>query len=235
MVATAGIADWIPRAGDLFSQRVLGTEDRAGSPRRTVVRECGLGVLARRAWTEITAAPGEWLGLEARKAARILTPGDPTDLFSLALERRSYVPSLYALALPTLGLWLLAILGALRLRLRGLASAWPLLGLLGIHAAALMIFFVSTRLRLPLLFWLCPLAGVALAAGLDRWRAGGKVQVLAIAVLLAAIAIADVPLQRPDDREFLRLAAVLDAGPPGRIVGRPRTGARPRRPPTGCC
>jgi tetratricopeptide (TPR) repeat protein len=198
-----------PRAGDLNSQRVLARkiaeeargEALSGSEISTYWRQL--------AWSEIAAAPGEWIGLEGRKLARLVSPADPTDLFSLTLERRAYVPSLYAPALPTLGLWLLAILGAVHLRRAGLAAAWPLIGLLGIHAIALMAFFVSTRLRLPFLFWLCPLAGLALAATLERWRAGHRRWAVALAILLVIFALFDLRLQQPHDREVLRLASVL--------------------------
>jgi tetratricopeptide (TPR) repeat protein len=198
-----------PKAGDLVSQRVLArkiAEEALGKPLS------GSQVSAywrERAWSEIATAPGEWLRLEGRKLARLVTPADPTDLFSLALERRAYLPSLYALALPTLGLWLLAILGGVSLRRRGFAAAWPLIGLLGVHLVALLTFFVNTRLRLPFLFWLCPLAGLGLAAALERWRAGRRGGILALAALLVIIALADLRLQQPKDREVLRLASVL--------------------------
>jgi len=198
-----------PRAGDLASQRVLArkiAEEARGEPLSG--REVS-AYWRGRAWSEIRAAPGAWLALEGRKLARWVSPRDPTDLFSLALERRTYVPSLFALGLPTLGLWLLAVLGAIGLRRRDFGAAWPLFGLLGVHAMALMTFFVSTRLRLPFLFWLCPLAGLAVASGVARWRAGRRGAVIGLVVLLVAIAAADLRLQQPGDRERLRLSSVL--------------------------
>jgi len=74
-----------PKAGDLFSQRVLARKI-AQEARGEALSGRGVSAYWRgRAWTEITQAPLEWLGLEARKLVRILTPGDPTDLFSMAL------------------------------------------------------------------------------------------------------------------------------------------------------
>jgi tetratricopeptide (TPR) repeat protein len=198
-----------PNAGDLFSQRILARQIAQEALGETLSGSEVSAYWRARAWTEIASAPGAWLRLEGRKLARWITPADPTDLFSLPLERRAYVPSLYALALPTAVLWLLAALGAVLLRRRELASAWPLIGLLCIHAIVLMAFFVSTRLRLPFLFWLCPLAGFALASALERWREGRKVAILAVAALILAITVADVRLQQPNAREVLRLAAVL--------------------------
>lgn len=198
-----------PKAGDLFSQRVLAKTLAEEARGETLSGSEVSAYWRERAWKEVAAAPGAWLRLEGRKLVRWITPTDPTDLFSLTLERRAYVPSLYALALPTAGLWLLAALGALSLRRRGLAAVWPLIGMLCIHAMVLMTFFVSTRLRLPFLFWLCPLAGLALATAVERWREGRKAAILTLAALLLAIGVADVRLRQPSDREVLRLAAVL--------------------------
>ncbi len=198
-----------PKAGDLESQRILAKKIAEEDRGRTLTGSEVSSYWRGRAWTEIAAAPGEWLALESRKLLRLAGPGDPTDLYSLALERRTYMPSLYALPLPTAGLWLLALLGAVSLRRRGLAAAWPVAALLGFHLVVLMAFFVSTRLRLPFLFWLCPLAGVAVAAGIDHWRRGRRAPVAACALLLGVVAVADLRLQQPDDREILRLAAVL--------------------------
>lgn len=163
-----------PKAGDLVSQRILArriAEEERGKPLSG--REVS-AYWRGRAFSEIAAAPGGWLRLEGRKLTRLLGPGDPTDLFSLALERREYVPSLYVPALPTVGLWLLAIAGGVLAYRRGCTRAWPLIGLLCVHGLVLMTFFVSTRLRLPFLFWLCPLAGLAVASAIGRFRAGQR-------------------------------------------------------------
>jgi len=200
-----------PKAGDLRSQRVLArriAEQARGEPLSgSAVSAYWIG----RAWSEIASAPGEWLRLEGRKFKRWLSPGDPTDLYSMALERGAYVPSLYAFALPTLGLWLLAGAGVVVVRSRRERRAWPLFAILLLHLLVLMVFFVSTRLRLPFLFWLCPLAGLGAASAIERWRSGSKTTAAILLTLVVAIAATDLVRQRPPDREVLRLAAVLSS------------------------
>jgi tetratricopeptide (TPR) repeat protein len=199
-----------PQAGDLFSQRALASlvaEQEAGRD----LRPSEVSAFWRgRAFREILDGPGDWLGLEVRKLGRILDPGDPSDLYSLPLERRRYLWILYGLPLPTLGLWFLAALGAW-LWWRGQdRQAWPLLAFVFLGLAVLMAFFVSTRLRLPLLFSLTPFAGLAIAEGIRNWRAGQRRQrLVAVAALILLATGHWLFLTKPRPREVVRLAAVL--------------------------
>lgn len=199
-----------PRAGDIFSQRALAkvlAEEELG-------RDLRPSEVSRywrdRALQEVLAAPGSWVVLEARKLARILHPGDPTDIYSYPLERDRYLGSLHIRVLPTLGIWLLGGAGAL-LALRGARrSLWPLALFLAMHLAVLLAFFVSTRLRLPLLFFLLPFAGHAVVEGLRSWRAGRRrLLVGAVASVVALAAVHGLFLARPNPREVVRLASVL--------------------------
>jgi tetratricopeptide (TPR) repeat protein len=195
------------QAGDLFSQRAVAAETaerEAGRPLRPseVSR-----FWTRRALGEIAAAPLPWLALELRKAGRILDPRDPTDMYSLSLERSRYVPALWALPLSTWGLFLLAGIGLVSVGREGRRRALPLLVLIVVQVVVLMAFFVSTRLRLPLLFLLCPLAGAGLVALLTRSL---SVRATAAAGLaLAATTLHWLALVPPSSRETLRLASVL--------------------------
>jgi hypothetical protein len=205
--ATGGHKALDPRAGDLFSQRELGRQLAAEAlgpdPRPSEVSR----YWARRALDEVRSDVPAWLVLESRKAARVLHPGDPTDMYSLPLERQRFLATLQLLRFPYWGLLFLAVIGA------ALAprSAWPLLAFLGVHVMVLLLFFVSTRLRLPLVFFLTPFAGLALSRGIALWRDGRRGPVLATAGVVALFALADPWFSRVPDREVLRLASVLSS------------------------
>jgi tetratricopeptide (TPR) repeat protein len=198
------------RAGNIFTQRVFA--------RRMAERAHGRDLLASevsaywrgRALREITDDPGAWIVLEARKLGRLLHPGDPTDIYSFALERNKYLPSLHAHAITP---WALLLLGAVGtwLALRGaIPGVWPIVALAGVHLLLLLAFFVDARLRLPLLFVLCPLGGHALAEGLRRWRAGTQRRAIAtMGVLLVAALVVGAVATRPTTRDVVRLASVL--------------------------
>ena len=132
-----------PQAGDILSQRamaeLLAERDRGAELRPSEVSAYWRG----RAVDELLASPGEWLGLELRKLLRILHPGDPTDMYSLPLERKRYLGLLWLLAVPPWARWILAVYGGRSLvDLRG--RVWPLAMLVALHALLLLVFFVST-------------------------------------------------------------------------------------------
>ena len=206
--ATGGHTPLHPQAGDILSQRALAKrvaeQDHGGELRPSEVSRYWRG----RAVDELLASPGGWLLLEGSKLGRILHPGDPTDMYSLPLERDRHLWLLRLLALPPWGLWLLALYGASSLK--GLrARVWPLALLVGLHVALLLVFFVSTRLRLPLLFFLTPFAGHGLVVGWRRWRTGRRAPLLLLSAALLALTLAGAWLVRPSPREVLRLASVL--------------------------
>jgi tetratricopeptide (TPR) repeat protein len=102
----------------------------------------------RKGLAHITSSPGAWLALEARKLAALLGDYEAPTEYSLYLER-DQVPWLRILALPFAAIAGAGIAGLLRAgRPRPPASA---LFLYTVHAAAIpLIFYVSSRYRLPL-------------------------------------------------------------------------------------
>lgn len=197
-------------AGDIFSQRVA-AERLAEEARGQPLRPSEISAYWRqRATREIAADPGAWLALEGKKLARLLHPGDPTDIYSFALERNTYVTILYALPVTSWVLLLLAAVGS-AFALRGAApGTWPLAALAAVHVVVLMTFFVDARLRLPLLFVLCPFAGFAVVESARRWRSGAARPWLALlAAGVAAALVAGAVATRPTPRDVIRLASVL--------------------------
>lgn len=199
-----------PRAGDLFSQRLLARKI-AEDERGTQLTASGVSAYWRgRALDEIRTRPGEWLRLEGRKLARLLHPGDPTDLYSFLLERDRFLGLLRALPLPAVAVWLPAFLGVGWVIATGRRSAWPLACFVALQAGVLLLFFVSTRLRLPWLFFLTPFAGLALVEATRAWRRGRLRGLSAGVGLLLAASIGWWSLvASPPVREVLRLASVL--------------------------
>jgi tetratricopeptide (TPR) repeat protein len=76
--------------------------------------------------------------------------------------------------------------------------------------AVLLIFFVSTRLRLPLLFFLAPFAGLAVVEALRCWKAGRlRLFSAGVATVLILAAVHWSVFLQPSARDTVRLAAVL--------------------------
>ena len=199
-----------PKAGDLFSQRELArqiAEEARGEP----LRPSQVSDYWRwRAIEELRADPIGGLQRVGRKLARLFDPGDPTDMYSLSLERRHYLGTLHLSPLSPWGLLLLAAIGLRVAGRRRLVDAWPLCGLLAVHLTVLAAFFVSTRLRLPFYFFLTPWAGLALHAGWTRVRDGRRRLAIAIVGgLLLGLSVHGAFASRATARERLRLASVL--------------------------
>jgi tetratricopeptide (TPR) repeat protein len=201
-----------PRAGDIFSERVLGKAVAEKELGRTA-RPSEVSAFWRgRAIREVKADPAAWLALLGRKLRRVLDPGDPTDAYSFPLERGRFLPWLHVLAIPA---WLLLGLGIVGLSValeRHAALAWPLAAAVAAQLATLLLFFVNTRLRLPLFFMLAPLGGFAVLEGAERWRRGaGRLGIAVAATALVALAAAGALLTRPSPRDHLRLASTFSS------------------------
>ncbi len=199
-----------PKAGDLFSERVLAREVAEKEAGRSLRASQVSAYWRRKAVAEVFSDPAGWLRLEVRKLGRILDPGDPTDIYSFPLERSLYLTVLYALPLST---WFLLVSGVMGLvvALRSLRRrAWPLVAFVATQLAVLLLFFVNTRLRLPLLFSLAPFGGLALTEGWRMWREGWQRSLVGIAAAALSIAgVAGAALTRPQPRDLVRLASVL--------------------------
>jgi tetratricopeptide (TPR) repeat protein len=199
-----------PRAGDLFSQRDLARVIAEQATGREL-RPSEISAYWRgRAVDEILAAPGSWLVLEARKLGLMLYAADPADIYPYLLERRRFLPVLYALPVAALGLWILALPGMVAALRTDAKRVWPLVGLVVLHVLVLLLFFVSTRLRLPLLFFLASFAGYGVVVGFGWWRAGRRRIVLVAAALVFVLASVHwMIFAAPLPRETVRLASIL--------------------------
>ncbi len=207
--ATGGYTALHSQAGNIFSQRILAQrlaeKARARPLRPSEVSDYWI----ERTWVEVLVDPGAWLRLELRKLGRILHPGDPTDIYSFALERSLYLGTLHALPVTP---WVLLLLGSVGLTIalsRMASQVWPLAALVAVHVTLLLVFFVDARLRLPLLFALCPFAGFSVVEAVRWWRFRRRRDVILLATLtVAALAVGGFAT-RPTPRDAVRLAAVL--------------------------
>ena len=199
-----------PRAGEIFAQREqarLSAENAAGRE----LRPSEVSAYWRgKAWRELRESPAAWIGLESRKLGRILHPGDPTDVYSFALERSLYLSALYLLPATAWCVLLLGAIGGFCAWNRCRNRAWPLGALVGVHFVVLLVFFVDSRLRLPLLFFLTPFGGLAIVEGARLWRAGRqRIAVATLASLTVLSLIVGASLTTWSPRDVVRVAAVL--------------------------
>jgi tetratricopeptide (TPR) repeat protein len=198
------------RAIDMTTQQELSrkiAEEKAG---RSLRPSEVSSYWRNRAIQEFFADPMRWFRQVIQKIRIIFHPGDPTDVYSLPLERSHYLKFLYVLPLSAwslLGVGIIGLVLALRYRAR---ESWPLMALVGIRLAVLLAFSVQTRLRLPLLFFLAPFGGYAIVKGWQLWKLEKKrLLVGIIAILLIAISIAGIALTKIRPRSVVRLAAIL--------------------------
>ena len=199
-----------PAAGDLFSQREWARREAESAAGRPLAPSAVSAHWRARALDELLADPAAAVALVGRKAWRLVVSHDPSDMYSLPLERSAYLPLLRTLPLDTFGVWLLGLTGlviALRAEAR---RSWPAAALVATHVLLLLAFFVSARLRVPVAYLLCPFAGYALVVALRNWRAGRhRTLVVALGLLAVASAIYATFVVRPAPREAVRLASVL--------------------------
>jgi tetratricopeptide (TPR) repeat protein len=149
----------------------------------------------------ILGSPGSWLLLEARKLGYLLGDYEASTEYSLLLER-SRIPWLWLPLLPYAaiiaaavgGLWLLRREPPGRRGGAGLAAYT-------LYAAAIpLLFYVSSRYRLPLVPALLIYGAVFVDAMVTRWRAGtpwGRVHAGAAAAALCVGLVSYIPLGRP--------------------------------------
>lgn len=209
--AQGGHTALAPGVGDLFSQRHIARAVAGRELGREVTPSEVSEFWARRALDEIAADPAAWMRLEIRKLARVFDPGDPTDLYPFALERRHYLTVLWLLPVSCACLLVLAAIGlwfAARHRVRG---CWPVAALAGVNLVAQLTFFTDSRLRVPLFFALVPFAGYAVSVGIRMWSDGRRTAPAAMAAVVLSAAIAGTVLVRPSDRDAVRMAAVLSS------------------------
>jgi len=199
-----------PKAGDIFSERILARELAEQEAGRALSAQEVSAYWRRKAVAAILADPPGWLRLLGLKLARVADPGDPTDIYSFPLERSLYLTALFLFPLPA---WFLLLSGSagVVLSLRRMAQrTWPLAAFALAQLMVLLLFFVNTRLRLPLMFSLAPFAGLAMWEGARAWRASRRRASWAIAALaLLGASAVGAALTKPQPRDLVRLASVL--------------------------
>jgi len=207
--ADGGYTALHPQAGDIFSQRILARQ-LAEKARGQPLRPSEVSVYwTERTWVEVMVDPGAWLRLELSKLGRMLHPGDPTDIYSFALERSLYLGMLHWLPVTPWVLFLLGSVGLMIALSRMPSKVWPLAALAAVHVILLLVFFVDARLRLPLLFALCPFAGFAVVEAARWWRCGRRRDGIVLTTLTVAALVVGGFATRPTPRDAVRLASVL--------------------------
>jgi 4-amino-4-deoxy-L-arabinose transferase-like glycosyltransferase len=152
----------------------------------------------RRALTWIVGHPGAYLTLLGRKLVLVLSDYESPSDYSIELESRAAWP--LRITFVRFGLLLtLAVVGLLLARKK---AAWPVYSVMVGTFAALLLFYVADRYRLPML----PALAVVGGAGLHeawrrlRFRKLGFVPVIAGAVtLLFSMVVFPTPLKRGSD------------------------------------
>jgi Flp pilus assembly protein TadD len=131
--------------------------------------------------TFIRERPGRYLWLELQKIRLMLGAEEVPDIYSPRLEAARVTPALRWAFLDLRWTLPLAVVGLVRIGRR--LSPW-FLGLMVVHAATLLGFYVSNRYRLPLEVLLLVPAGVALALLRERRTWVALAPALALSVLL---------------------------------------------------
>jgi 4-amino-4-deoxy-L-arabinose transferase-like glycosyltransferase len=152
-----------------------------------------------RAWRFFTTRPGEAAGKLLRKTGLLLNHYEIPNHFNIYFFRAYFAPVLrgplvwYWLVLPLAAVGL--VFGLRRSRATRLAG-WCLL----VVGASVVLFFITSRYRMPMLVWLLPFAGHGLAT-LGRLLAARRWRLLPVPVLVlvAATAIVRLPLVRAVD------------------------------------
>jgi 4-amino-4-deoxy-L-arabinose transferase-like glycosyltransferase len=154
---------------------------------------------ASRAWVFMSGRPGEALQLLVRKAGLLIGSYEIPNHFNIYFFRENFAPVLrwplvwYTLALP---FGVLGLAAGLRRDRRTRLAAACLLAI----AATVLLFFVTSRYRLPMLVWLLPFAGYGLVLLVTvlrerRWR----LVAFFLALLLVTGALMHLPLVKGKD------------------------------------
>lgn len=163
---------------------------------------------AGRAWAFIKARPGEATALLLRKAGLLIGGYEIPNHFNIYFFREYLSPMLrwplawFSLVLP------LGVLGLIRGARRNRATSLAAASLLTV-GATVVLFFVTSRYRLPVLVWLLPFSGLGLVmlVGLVRARRW-RLLLLPLALLVGVSALMHLPLVGVKDfhDDFLTLA-----------------------------
>ncbi|MFT5232980.1 MAG: Tfp pilus assembly protein PilF [Candidatus Krumholzibacteriia bacterium] len=148
----------------------------------------------RKGWQYWQQEPRDALGLLARKGWLLAANGERSNNKNLAFWRERSALLRWPIW-PGWGLILgLAVLGFFRPDLQK-SNRWLLIGSIGLYCAALLLFFINARFRLPVLAWLVIPAGGGLSV-LYLWfrtRARDQLPRLAIPLALGVMLLSVVP------------------------------------------
>jgi tetratricopeptide (TPR) repeat protein len=140
----------------------------------------------------ILAHPVRYLILELKKLYLLLVASDLPDIYDLRFERRNFLPALWWLPLPIALVTSVFILG-LGAGLNDWRRWYPVLAIGAVQVATILLFFMATRFRLPLL----PVMLLVGVAGVERlwerrlerrarWALGGAALAASALWMLAA-------------------------------------------------
>jgi tetratricopeptide (TPR) repeat protein len=152
--------------------------------------------LYRSALADIAAHPAAWAKLQARKMALFFSPRDLPDNLSYAMGRRRN-PRLGPAVLE-MHLLLPAAVAGLVLGLRRWPRSSLLYVFLALYAASVIVFFVVSRLQLPVVPVLAVFAGLAV----DAWWTAVRRQAWKTAAAAAALFIAAALGLRPPPDDY---------------------------------
>ena len=155
----------------------------------------------QRAFEYVRAEPLDYLVLELKKLYLMLVASDLPDMVDLRFERERFLPALWLLPMPFAPVLAAAGLG-FGPALRSWRRWFPVLALGLVHLATVLLFFMATRLRLPLV----PLLLLIGAGGVSELWAGRRgrgarssralTMLAAGAALALLLALLDATVQR---------------------------------------
>ncbi|MEW5734410.1 MAG: glycosyltransferase family 39 protein [Thermodesulfobacteriota bacterium] len=135
--------------------------------------------------------PGDWLRLEARKAVLAVGPREPGLIYSMALEKKHHLSLHRAFFLPwplLVALFLTGLADMLLFERKLLRPALPCLGAAAALFTALLLFYVTSRYRILLLFPAAVVGSHGVAAFV-RWISRRSIAPVVCAALLLGLAV----------------------------------------------
>jgi tetratricopeptide (TPR) repeat protein len=144
--------------------------------------------------------PGAWCRLTGRKLLLLVNRTETADTEDIGTHAET--SKVLSLSATLVHFGLLAPLAGLGMWLtrRRWRELWPLYALGGVLAASVLVFYVMDRYRYPLVPVLVLFAGGGIAKAASSWRTRARSERwTSLAVLVAAIAVCNWPLQRAED------------------------------------
>ncbi len=217
----AGWASWLPGAGatwtDEDAHRIA--EEYAGKPLKTSEVSSQLWL---KGFHEIMAAPFSWMRLMLKKTLLLVNYREIGNNRPLSLAKEAS-PMLRWLFPVSIGLMLpFAMVGFLAIRKQRNAQLLLILG--SLYAATLLIFFITSRYRMPLTPVFCIFAGIGISAIIDSIRnKKTEISIITALVIGAVIAIpnwAGDKYEEPVQAEYIAGNALMRVGRVNEAIAR---------------